>query len=124
MAFGAGEPLELSEGRISVDVFHSLLTGALEMTSLRLDGLTLPFALRGPLDNPRVTFNDAALQDAILAGAQAELSAAVDEKTAEAQQKLDELIGLYGDDVSWQVARVYAVWGDKDQTLAALNHDH
>jgi TolB-like protein len=37
-----------------------------------------------------------------------------------AQQKLDELIGLYGDDVSWQVARVYAAWGDKDQTIAAL----
>lgn len=56
----------------------------------KLDGLTLPFALRGPLDNPRVTFNNAALQDAILAGAKAELTAVVDEKKAEAQAKLDE----------------------------------
>jgi TolB-like protein/Tfp pilus assembly protein PilF len=37
-----------------------------------------------------------------------------------ARQKLQALIDLYGDDVSWQVARVYAAWGDGDQTIAAL----
>lgn len=36
------------------------------------------------------------------------------------REKLDELVGLYGDDVSWQVARVYAAWGDKEQAMAAL----
>ena len=37
-----------------------------------------------------------------------------------AQQKLQELFDNYGDDVSWQVAGVYAAWGDKDETIAAL----
>ena len=41
-----------------------------------------------------------------------------DQETA--RQKLDELVAAYGDDVSWQVARVYSAWGDKDQTVAAL----
>ncbi len=41
-----------------------------------------------------------------------------DQETA--RQKLDELVAAYGDDVSWQVARVYSAWGDKDQTIAAL----
>ena len=38
-----------------------------------------------------------------------------------AQQKLDELVSRYGDDVSWQVARVYAARGDADETFAALD---
>ncbi len=37
-----------------------------------------------------------------------------------AQQKLQELIENYGDDASWQVASVYSAWGDKDETIAAL----
>lgn len=69
--------------------FHGVVV-QLPTGGRRLDGLTMPFALRGPLDDPRVTFDDEALQDAILAGAKAELSAVVDEKTAEAQAKLDE----------------------------------
>jgi len=38
-----------------------------------------------------------------------------------AQQKLQELIDTFRDDVSWQVANVYASWGDADQAFAALN---
>ena len=38
-----------------------------------------------------------------------------------AKQKLKELIDTYGDDVSWQVASVYAAWGDANQAFAALN---
>lgn len=38
-----------------------------------------------------------------------------------AQNKLQELVDLYGDDVSWQVARVYVAWGDKDNAFAALD---
>lgn len=38
-----------------------------------------------------------------------------------AKQKLKELIDTYGDDVSWQVAAVYATWGDVDQAFAALD---
>ncbi len=41
-----------------------------------------------------------------------------DRKTA--QEKLDKLVTTYGDDTSWQIARVYASWGDKDETVAAL----
>jgi TolB-like protein/NOL1/NOP2/fmu family ribosome biogenesis protein len=37
-----------------------------------------------------------------------------------AQEKLQELIDTFGDDVSWQVATVYANWGDKDETVAAI----
>ncbi|HNP62315.1 MAG TPA: hypothetical protein PKH39_00190 [Woeseiaceae bacterium] len=37
-----------------------------------------------------------------------------------AQERLDQLVETYGDDVSWQVANVYAAWGDKDETIAAL----
>ncbi len=37
-----------------------------------------------------------------------------------AQQKLQELIENFGDDASWQVASVYSAWGDKDETIAAL----
>ncbi len=37
-----------------------------------------------------------------------------------AEAALQELIDRYGDDVSWQVAQVYAAWGDKDETMAAL----
>lgn len=37
-----------------------------------------------------------------------------------AEEKLKELIDTYGDDVSWQVAGVYAAWGDPDQAFAAL----
>jgi adenylate cyclase len=37
-----------------------------------------------------------------------------------AQQKLQELVDTFGDDVSWQVARVYATWGDKENAFAAL----
>ena len=40
--------------------------------------------------------------------------------TEKAQQYLDELIERYGDDVSWQVAQVYSAWGNKDETMAAL----
>lgn len=40
---------------------------------------------------------------------------------AKAEQKLKELIDTYGDDVSWQVAAVYASWGDADQAFAALD---
>lgn len=36
------------------------------------------------------------------------------------EQYLQELIDTYGDDVSWQVAGVYATRGDKDETMAAL----
>jgi adenylate cyclase len=38
-----------------------------------------------------------------------------------AAQKLDELKSTFGDDVSWQVATVYAAMGDADNTFAALN---
>jgi tetratricopeptide (TPR) repeat protein len=41
-----------------------------------------------------------------------------------AQQKLDELVGRYGDDVSWQVARVYAARGDADEMFAALERGY
>ena len=37
----AEPPVELSEGRIGVDVFNSLRTGSLQMTRLALDGLSL-----------------------------------------------------------------------------------
>jgi TolB-like protein len=37
-----------------------------------------------------------------------------------AQQKLQELIDTFGDDVSFQVANVYAAWGDADRLFAAL----
>ncbi len=55
----------------------------------KVDGLVMPFGLRGRLDDPRVTFDDDALRDAILAGAKAELEAAVDEKKAELEAKLE-----------------------------------
>ena len=41
--------------------------------------------------------------------------------TETAQQKLQELTDTFGDDVSWQVATVYAAWGDADNMFAALN---
>jgi adenylate cyclase len=41
-----------------------------------------------------------------------------------AQRSLDKLLENYGDDVSWQVAGVYAAWGDKDETLAALERGY
>ena len=41
-------------------------------------------------------------------------------ETEKAQERLQTLIDLYGDDVSWQVAQVYAAWGNKDETMAAL----
>lgn len=37
-----------------------------------------------------------------------------------AQQKLQELVDTFGDDASWQAARAYANWGDKEATIAAL----
>jgi len=37
-----------------------------------------------------------------------------------AQRKLQELVDTFGDDASWQTALVYANWGDKDKTIAAL----
>lgn len=37
-----------------------------------------------------------------------------------AQERLVKLVDTYGDDVSWQIANVYAYWGDKDETMAAL----
>ncbi len=37
-----------------------------------------------------------------------------------AQQKMQELVDDFGDDASWQAARVYAHWGDKEATIAAL----
>ena len=37
-----------------------------------------------------------------------------------AQQKLQELIEIYGDDASAQAAQVYAAWGDIDETFAAF----
>ena len=40
--------------------------------------------------------------------------------TQVANAKLNELIEAYGDDVSWQVAAVYAARGDADQAFAAL----
>jgi len=41
--------------------------------------------------------------------------------TETAQQKLQELTDTFGDDVSWQVATVYAAWGDADNMFAALD---
>ena len=37
-----------------------------------------------------------------------------------AQQKLQEMIDIWGDDVSAQVATVYVAWGNVDETFAAL----
>jgi len=37
-----------------------------------------------------------------------------------AQQKLQEMIETWGDDVSAQVAEVYSAWGNVDETIAAL----
>jgi adenylate cyclase len=37
-----------------------------------------------------------------------------------ARKKLHELTNTFGDDVSWQVATVYAAWGDADNMFAAL----
>jgi len=37
-----------------------------------------------------------------------------------AQQKLQEMIDTWGDDVSAQVSEVYAAWGNADETFAAL----
>jgi adenylate cyclase len=37
-----------------------------------------------------------------------------------AQQKLQEMIDTWGDDVSAQVSEVYAAWGNVDETFAAL----
>jgi len=42
-------------------------------------------------------------------------------KKSLAKQKLKELTDNFKDDVSWQVASVYAAWGDADQAFAALN---
>jgi len=41
-----------------------------------------------------------------------------------AQQSVERLMDTYGDDVSWQVANVYANWGDKDETIAALERGY
>jgi tetratricopeptide (TPR) repeat protein len=41
-----------------------------------------------------------------------------DQETA--QQKLQEMIDTWGDDVSWQVAEIYTAWGNVDETFAAL----
>lgn len=37
-----------------------------------------------------------------------------------AQQKLQEMMDTYGDDISAQVSEVYAAWGNVDETFAAL----
>lgn len=42
-----------------------------------------------------------------------------DEETA--REKLQELKDTFGDDVSWQIATVYAAWGDADSMFAALD---
>ncbi|MCW8870645.1 MAG: tetratricopeptide repeat protein, partial [Proteobacteria bacterium] len=41
-----------------------------------------------------------------------------------AEEKLNELIETYGDDVSTQVASVYAAWGEADQAFAALERGY
>jgi len=61
------------------------VTVALPSGARRVDQLTLPFGLRGPLDNPAISFDDDALQAALLSSAKAEVQAVVDQKTAEAE---------------------------------------
>ncbi len=99
---------------LPLDVTLHGVTVALPSGARKLDGLTLPFGLRGPLDNPRISFDDDAMADALLAGVKAELTAEVDKKKAELEAKKDEKLdevkdelddkigdalgGLFGDD--------------------------
>ena len=110
---------------LPLDVTLNGVTVALPTGARRVDQLTLPFGLRGPLDDPRVSFDDDALQQALLAGVEAEIQAVVDDTTAQleaeaaakqaeldakadealddAKGKLDEEVsdalgGLFGDD--------------------------
>ncbi|MEJ2274258.1 MAG: hypothetical protein P8Y01_06745 [Woeseiaceae bacterium] len=66
----------------------------------------------------------AAVQKEVFPFLRLELEAIVHHRlgnTEIAAQKLDELKSTFGDDVSWQVATVYAAMGDADNTFAALN---
>lgn len=110
---------------LPLDVTLNGVTVALPTGARRVDRLTLPFGLRGPLDDPRVSFDDDALQQALLAGVEAEFQAVVDDTKAQleaeaaakqaeldakadealedAKGKLDEEVsdalgGLFGDD--------------------------
>ena len=56
----------------------------------QVDELRLTFGVRGPLDNPRISFDDEQLREALLASARAELEGAVDAKAAELQAQADE----------------------------------
>lgn len=77
----------------------------------QVDELVLPFGIRGPLDNPRISFEGDALTDALMASAKAELQGHVDD----AKAKLDDAKSQAEAEVAAQQAAVAA----KQAELAA-----
>jgi hypothetical protein len=81
---------EVGQLDLPLDVTLHGVTVRTPMGGRTLDELTLPFALRGPMDNPQITFDGVALHEAVMAGAAAQLDAAVNAKTAEAREALED----------------------------------
>jgi hypothetical protein len=66
--------------------------------------LLLPIAVRGPLDNPRVTLNDEDLADALVAAGKAELAGRV---RAEADKAIDEARDRVQDRIGEEAGRLF-----------------
>ncbi|MDG2148845.1 MAG: hypothetical protein P8N09_04900 [Planctomycetota bacterium] len=81
---------EVGQLDLPLDVTLHGVTVRTPMGGRAFEKLTLPFGLRGPMDNPQVSFDGDALHEAIMAGAAAQLDAAVDAKTAEARGALED----------------------------------
>jgi uncharacterized protein (TIGR03546 family) len=97
-ALGAG-PSRWLEMPLIVTL-HNSTVHLPEAGPTKLETLTLPFGLRGPLTSPVISFDDDALADALVAAGKAELAnrvrgeaqKAVDKATGEAEKKVEEIL--------------------------------